>query len=524
MVINKPANPLEITEILFRIGEFIPLWGYNVLAHEVFIPHNLLGCLSVSHHFRETLLPVFWYIYDEVTMPWIPSSLVKKYSQHIRIIDNYGENSRGKLSQYENFRTPPVNCFEKTTRLIEFSGKGEKDLIEILERQDNLKRISFFMKQPRVNLHTVSELYSHLKNLVFIEWNTPCSAEARLETLRRVGSTLVELRVADDGFIPVGKRYRDRKDERNGKPPYNKYNNGDDDDDNDQDCIVLPKLKTFHVRIRFYGRTVNYSKAFPNLETLHTMIARGDYESAHNISRLPAHHTDPGRDIKDKEGNNIDDLEEFFQSRICPNFTNLYLLMGEGSSLIRTARAIKALPRLEQVGMRLAFGPFNILSEAILCHSTTLTKLHFQHHYLWNDVIMDFVIEILKNCAVLATLSLGVSSNPIDRIMDPSNWNNAESFQELCIIGDKWTLEGVSNRRERKQPQPPSLYYLIKEEKEESSEALADQIHFGWKVIGGRMDYNTNFLKVFSEYSKPFVNLKTLEMNKAVYKRKVVDI
>ncbi|KAF9352902.1 hypothetical protein BGX26_009318 [Mortierella sp. AD094] len=82
-------NPLDLPEIITRIGQFLPLWSGEGFQRE-FQPLPLLRCALVSHAFRQALLPTLWYLYDGFRMRNIPHHILIKYSHLFRIISNTG--------------------------------------------------------------------------------------------------------------------------------------------------------------------------------------------------------------------------------------------------------------------------------------------------------------------------------------------------------------------------------------------------------------------------------------------------
>ncbi|KAF9925422.1 hypothetical protein FBU30_004778 [Linnemannia zychae] len=81
--------PLDIPEILIRIGQFLPLWSGEGLRLE-FDPRPLLRCCLVSRAFRQAMLPTLWYLYDGYRMRNIPSAILSRYSSYFRIITSTG--------------------------------------------------------------------------------------------------------------------------------------------------------------------------------------------------------------------------------------------------------------------------------------------------------------------------------------------------------------------------------------------------------------------------------------------------
>ncbi|KAF8984822.1 hypothetical protein BGZ46_006935 [Entomortierella lignicola] len=82
-------NPLDLPEILTRVGQFLPLWSGEGFQRE-FQPLPLLRCSLVSRAFRQALLPTLWYLYDGFRMRNVPHHILVKYSHLFRIISNTG--------------------------------------------------------------------------------------------------------------------------------------------------------------------------------------------------------------------------------------------------------------------------------------------------------------------------------------------------------------------------------------------------------------------------------------------------
>ncbi|KAG0380024.1 hypothetical protein BGX24_010534 [Mortierella sp. AD032] len=82
-------SPLDIPEILIRIGQFLPLWSGEGFRLE-FDPSPLLRCCLVSRAFRQAVLPTLWYLYDGYRMRNIPPAILSRYSPYFRIITSTG--------------------------------------------------------------------------------------------------------------------------------------------------------------------------------------------------------------------------------------------------------------------------------------------------------------------------------------------------------------------------------------------------------------------------------------------------
>ncbi|KAF9171263.1 hypothetical protein BGX20_007894 [Mortierella sp. AD010] len=63
-------NPLDLPEILTRIGQFIPLWIRNPDSRYglIFEPQDLLSAMAVNRHFYVTLTPLLWTVYDDLIL------------------------------------------------------------------------------------------------------------------------------------------------------------------------------------------------------------------------------------------------------------------------------------------------------------------------------------------------------------------------------------------------------------------------------------------------------------------------
>ncbi|KAF9135552.1 hypothetical protein BGW39_002300 [Mortierella sp. 14UC] len=81
------THPLDIPEIIARIGEFIPLWQQDAYSHFHFRPKALLDATAVSRSFRQALLPVLWYTCDMSPLESnLPFEVLVRYSYHFRIL------------------------------------------------------------------------------------------------------------------------------------------------------------------------------------------------------------------------------------------------------------------------------------------------------------------------------------------------------------------------------------------------------------------------------------------------------
>ncbi|KAG0292282.1 hypothetical protein BGZ96_004364 [Linnemannia gamsii] len=93
----SPSHPLDIPEILARIGLFLPLWVDTFsrpFSEQLtrFEPHTLLACASVSKTWRQAFLPLLWHRYDCIIMKSLPQETVAHNSPHFRVLQIYGND------------------------------------------------------------------------------------------------------------------------------------------------------------------------------------------------------------------------------------------------------------------------------------------------------------------------------------------------------------------------------------------------------------------------------------------------
>ncbi|KAF9147795.1 hypothetical protein BG015_010513 [Linnemannia schmuckeri] len=83
-------NPLDVSEILLRVGYHLPLWKLQNESPTVytyaFHPQDLRSCLQVSKHWHQVLLPFLWELYIYPAMNNVPSSRINYIAHHIRTL------------------------------------------------------------------------------------------------------------------------------------------------------------------------------------------------------------------------------------------------------------------------------------------------------------------------------------------------------------------------------------------------------------------------------------------------------
>ncbi|KAG0246739.1 hypothetical protein B0O80DRAFT_295238 [Mortierella sp. GBAus27b] len=91
---SQRSNPLDIPEILFRVGLYIPLWVYDRSStardqHPQFTPQHLINCILVNRTWHDILLPILWFTFDDIAIPSSIRSveILIRHGRHLRILE-----------------------------------------------------------------------------------------------------------------------------------------------------------------------------------------------------------------------------------------------------------------------------------------------------------------------------------------------------------------------------------------------------------------------------------------------------
>ncbi|KAF9314482.1 hypothetical protein BG003_004137 [Podila horticola] len=117
-------NPLELYEIIYRVGIFIQFytWDRDDTRFYRFTPKDLLSCIQVCHAWHAALVPLLWTVYSDMEMERrkVPIETIVAHSQHIRFFEYDNNVSRGPLlpTNLRELRLNSVSSFESCADFI----------------------------------------------------------------------------------------------------------------------------------------------------------------------------------------------------------------------------------------------------------------------------------------------------------------------------------------------------------------------------------------------------------------------
>ncbi|KAK3822968.1 MAG: hypothetical protein J3Q66DRAFT_330520 [Benniella sp.] len=156
------VNPLDLPEILARVGSYITIWHLDEHGACYFQPKDMLSCIQVSHHFRNTLLPILWYTFDEGAMLRVPIDVIRKCTLYFRVHLNY----RCRRDYRPNNREPCTRLTHLTTSWrVGHMGRSDIDFIKSNPGLKHLEaRESLYFKA------FCGDLFSNLQELEYLRY------------------------------------------------------------------------------------------------------------------------------------------------------------------------------------------------------------------------------------------------------------------------------------------------------------------------------------------------------------------
>lgn len=414
-----PSHPLDIPEILTRIGLFLPLWvdSKNNISSPTserrthFKPHTFLTCASVSKTWRQAFLPILWHRYDCILMKSVPQETVAINSPHFRVLQIFNNDATAfqcvdlvdlTIRGAPNQMLLGILAAARSARTGAGTGTGagagaragcEGGMV-VLSPQQQLVRSNHYLQS--LFWHGPSPLKSldindftglkYIQTLKLANWQ--CSPETMIELLSLVVGTLREFKLDRiNGLQPLLSEGLDVFTERLSTlftPQPNK--DGGINSYNSNSQLVLPRLITL---VSTCDRAVSLFlaelvKCSPRLKSLDVYLADDN-----GITRL------------------ADNLNTY-----CPELQELKL------SPIVTFRRVDALVRQSSaVGLRKlsveVCGPDEDLVAAILQHAGTLESLAIVRSVGDMDICRYF--NLLEECSNLESFSLSASAVTLDK-------------------------------------------------------------------------------------------------------------
>ncbi|KAF9917071.1 hypothetical protein BX616_002009 [Lobosporangium transversale] len=98
---TTPLNPLDIPEILARVGLYIPLWIFpdrtstdcndRSRFRPSFAPQTFFNCILVNRTWHDILLPFLWFTFDDMVFrgctPLLATNILSRHGKHIRVLE-----------------------------------------------------------------------------------------------------------------------------------------------------------------------------------------------------------------------------------------------------------------------------------------------------------------------------------------------------------------------------------------------------------------------------------------------------
>ncbi|KAK3822971.1 MAG: hypothetical protein J3Q66DRAFT_330526 [Benniella sp.] len=366
-------NPLDIPEILAQVGSYITLWGLDEDRIYQFQPKDMLSCIQVSQHFRNTLLPILWYAFDEWTMSTVPADIIRKYAPYFRIHYNYG------------FRQDyPTHDRGPCTRLIQLTMPGrlnslERHDIEFIKSNRDLRVLggSNWFRFPAAIHHDAFSSFRRLEHLRYKSYVIQHETHQRL-------------------FQPIS-----------------------------------GTLKSLHLMCR-HGSLGLQGLVFPRLEELVMELfdPQDTWSLLENCPNLRA----LGQ-FMDSPEHNFNYMVRALNAEKCPTLKRLKWRMSNTEQSETFATTLERRSGLQSLDLYLG-SVNNRLITAINHHASSLTRLR-AHSERRRLPIMAFILGIISSCGQLKDLIVeGIMDEAIDPLMARSSWKNPDALESFRLVGD----------------------------------------------------------------------------------------
>ncbi|KAF9931907.1 hypothetical protein FBU30_009328 [Linnemannia zychae] len=393
-------HPLELPEIIERIGRFLPLWSQIVSAdtgrfETVFVPKSFLNCTLVSKIWRQTLLPILWADFDAKAMKDVPKEVLIHYSSYFKTF---------YTQQKEPFLD--IGC----TRLQDLTLYPTPEIMNEIQQmiQSNLYLKSLKWIGPDSHTLLTSDIFTHLSHLEILSLRQWDISDSVLEkTLAPLAGTIKKLDMSWNRYFEDETQNEDEPGQGDTRDQLFNGSSGNNLDS----TLVLPLLESCRVSIFVDDlRSALIVRRCPNLARLDLTIHKC-------------------LDMDGLEDQSIVELTDILRD-YCPNISSLVVRGSLGlkhkEALIQDYAATNSLTELVIVGTRITQSTIN----AIAHHASTLETLGILNLNR-TKVAVECLFQPIALCPRLKWLSIGAWSChvPIRSIVDTlksSNWRCCE--------------------------------------------------------------------------------------------------
>ncbi|KAG0002291.1 hypothetical protein BGZ79_003263 [Entomortierella chlamydospora] len=259
---NQRPNPLEIPEILSRVGLYIPLWVHSSEYSSRprswrprFAPQHLLNCILVNKTWHDILLPILWFSLDDISVPSLLHAFnaLSRHSRHLRILE-LSRLALGTISL-------PLSLLPHNLLHLNLNGLGNNQWARALVLQNtrlqslrwqggDFHRDNYY---ETLDALALSKRLHRLQDLCLECWKLDGSFMKLLRknpSLKRISLDYVSGEVQDK-FTPWDTTRRNQGGTLKGSEGEKEEEKNDDDDDDDNEDeeteVILPDLVSLTV-------------------------------------------------------------------------------------------------------------------------------------------------------------------------------------------------------------------------------------------------------------------------------------
>ncbi|KAF9548699.1 hypothetical protein EC957_005938 [Mortierella hygrophila] len=412
------THPLDLPEIVERIGHFLQLWAQELSESEnrqitVFDPKTFHACMLVSKLWRDTLLPILWADYDAKGMAWVPEEVLFRNTHHFKTF---------LLPHTETWRIP--GCIRLVQATLHFDARCVERAQRLVQSNPGLKSLVYDGDTCECPLdpNNFAQL-SQLEDLSLSGWNIsePGSLGRALAPL---AGSLRKLRLGEFAGIEYDDRIWGGNVQGQGWATEESYSNGDFGD-----TPLLPLVEYLRVTGPPYGlNPIGLIRRCPSLVRL-DLTLNGDIGGSKNPLTLRL----------------SDSIRKY-----CPNLNSLALrgaLMQERKeALIRGCAATNGLSEIVVVLCSVSQDTI----DSIAPHASTLETLGI-FNTTDGNVDLDLLFQLAGQCPRLKWFSIAAwscSETPSWTVLDALKRSSIWRCHSLEIL-DVDIIEPSSSTNEK---------------------------------------------------------------------------